>query len=77
MEEFAISIVKAGGAVAVLFVLFLLGFGWTYFKVKLIEKRLAEGDCAMKDLGKELQRMASDVSFIRGLLEGKKEACDQ
>ena len=76
MEDLAVSIVKDGGVLAVLFVVFLLAFGYCFFEIKSIKKRLEEGDSAMKDLGKELQRMASDVSFIRGLLEGKKEACD-
>ena len=66
--------ISAGGALGVLFVLFLLGFGWCFFKIRGIEKRLDDGDSRFKDFEKSLGKISDDVSFIRGLLEGKKEA---
>ena len=74
MEQFAIDTINNGGAFGVLFVLCLLGFGWCFFKIKGIEKRLDDGDSRFKDFEKSLGKISDDVSFIRGLLEGKKEA---
>ena len=71
MESFAIQMVENGGALAVLFVMMLFGFGYFYFKIKSIEIRLQEGDTRMGAFQNEISSMAKDISFIRGLLEGK------
>ena len=71
MESFAIQMVEGGGALAVLFVMMLFGFGYFYFKIKSIEIRLQEGDTRMAAFQNEISSMAKDVSFIRGMLEGK------
>ena len=74
MEQFAVDTISAGGALGVLFVLFLLAFGWCFVKIRDIEKRLDDGDSRFNDFEKSLGKISDDVSFIRGLLEGKKEA---
>lgn len=74
MEQFAIETINNGGALGVLFVLCLLGFGWCFVKIRDIEKRLDDGDSRFNDFEKSLGKISDDVSFIRGLLEGKKEA---
>jgi len=73
MESFGIELITNGGAVAVLFVIMLLGFAWCYFKIKSIEIRLQQGDVKMSASQNEISSMAKDISFIRGLLEGQKE----
>lgn len=73
MESFAIEMISNGGALAVMFVIMLFGFGYFYFKIKSIEIRLYEGDNRMSAFQSEISTMAKDVSFIRGLLEGQKE----
>ena len=74
MEQFAVDTISSGGALGVLFVLFLLAFGWCFVKIRDIEKRLDDGDSRFNDFEKSLGKISDDVSFIRGLLEGKKEA---
>lgn len=73
MESFGIELITNGGAVAVLFVIMLLGFAWCYFNIKSIEIRLQQGDVKMSASQNEISSMAKDISFIRGLLEGQKE----
>lgn len=73
MELEIINIVgKAGGPIAVAAVV------WLYFKIKGFEARLDEGDKRMKeheknytDLKDDISNMSNNVSFIRGLLEGR------
>jgi hypothetical protein len=74
MEQFAVDTISPGGALGVLFVLFLIAFGWCFVKIRDIEKRLDDGDSRFKEFEKSLGKISDDVSFIRGLLEGKKEA---
>ena len=49
MESFALTTIENGGALGVLFVIFLLGFGWCYFKIKGHDVHLNEGDNTMKE----------------------------
>ncbi len=73
MESFAIELISNGGVIAVLFVMILFTFGYSYFKFKSIEIRLQQGDVKMSASQNEISSMAKDISFIRGLLEGQKE----
>lgn len=66
MEEIAINIIKDGGMVAVLFVLFLFAFGWCYFRIKDHDIRLQEGDSTMKEMLKLITDIRIDVAVILG-----------
>ena len=70
MEAFALTTIENGGAQGVLFVIFLLGFGWCYFKIKGHDVRLNEGDNTMKEMLKLITDIRIDVAVI---LRGKKE----
>ena len=69
MEQFAVDTISAGGALGVLFVLFLLGFGWCFVKIRDIEKRLDDGDSRFKDFEKSLgvrhRRLEKEVGHGR------------
>lgn len=52
---------------------------WLYLKLKAMEKRLDDGelrfskqDEALSSLKDVVGKMSSDVSFIRGIMEGRK-----
>lgn len=75
MELEIINIVgKAGGPIAVTAVV------WLYFKIKGFETRLDDGDKRMEEhernyalIKDDISKMSNNVSFIRGLLEGRGE----
>ena len=73
MESTLFEIIKEGGHVAIMAVIMTIGFGWTYIKVKNIESRLGDGDKIMDDFHNKIDEMAEDISFIRGLLEGREK----
>lgn len=66
------TIGSLGGPIAVASVV------WLYFKIKGFETRLDEGDKRMAEhernysaLKENISKMGTDISFIRGLLEGR------
>lgn len=68
------TIGEYGGPIAVAAVV------WMYLKVKGMEKRLDDGEARFKqhdqafdDLKKSVDKMGNDISFIRGLMEGKNQ----
>ena len=73
MEQFAIDTINNGGALGVLFVLFLLGFGWCYFKIKGHDVRLNEGDSTMKEMLKLITDIRIDVAVMRGKKEDEEK----
>lgn len=73
MESFAIELISKGGVVAVLFVLFLFGFGWCYFRIKAHDVRLNDGDSMMKEMLKLITDIRVDVAYMRGNKEGEKK----
>lgn len=78
MEERVVNLVTQGGDVAFIIVLVIGLAFWIVLKFKefekrmeTIERRLDDGDSRFHDQDKTIATMASDVAFIRGLLEGK------
>ena len=68
------TIGSLGGPVAVASVV------WLYFKIKGFEARLDDGDKRMEEhernysaLKDNISKMSNDISFIRGLLEGREK----
>ena len=68
------TIGSLGGPVAVASVV------WLYFKIKGFEARLDDGDKRMAEhernysaLKDNISKMSNDISFIRGLLEGREK----
>lgn len=68
------TIGSLGGPVAVASVV------WLYFKIKGFETRLDDGDKRMAEhernyvmIKDDISKMSNNVSFIRGLLEGKEK----
>lgn len=74
MEMQLLQIVgDVGGPIAVAAVV------WLYLKLKAMEKRLDDGelrfskqDEALSSLKEVVGKMSNDVSFIRGIMEGRK-----
>jgi hypothetical protein len=73
MEQFAVDTISAGGALGVLFVLFLLAFGWCYFRIKGHDVRLNEGDSTMKEMLKLITDIRIDVAVMRGKKEDEEK----
>ena len=73
MEQFAIDTINNGGALGVLFVLFLLAFGWCYFRIKGHDVRLNEGDSTMKEMLKLITDIRIDVAVMRGKKEDEEK----
>ena len=73
MEQFAVDTISAGGALGVLFVLFLLGFGWCYFRIKGHDERLNDGDSTMKEMLKLITDIRIDVAVMRGKKEDEEK----
>ena len=69
MEELAISIIRDGGMVAVLFVLLLLAFGWCYLKIRDLEHRLDEGNARFDKMDSELKEINKSLNIIIGKVD--------
>lgn len=72
--QFLETIGSLGGPVSVAAVV------WLYFKIKGFEARLDDGDKRMEEhernysaLKDNISKMSNDISFIRGLLEGRED----
>lgn len=72
--QFLETIGSLGGPVSVAAVV------WLYFKIKGFEARLDDGDKRMAEhernysaLKDNISKMSNDISFIRGLLEGRED----
>lgn len=70
--QFLETIGSLGGPVSVAAVV------WLYFKIKGFEARLDDGDKRMEEhernyalIKDDISKMSNNVSFIRGLLEGR------
>lgn len=70
--QFLETIGSLGGPIAVAAVV------WLYFKIKGFEARLDDGDKRMEEhernyalIKDDISKMSNNVSFIRGLLEGR------
>lgn len=69
MESFALATIENGGALAVLFVMLILAFGWSYFKIKGHDARLNDGDSTMKKMLELITDIRIDVAVMRGKKE--------
>lgn len=68
MEDFAIQVIEKGGMTAVLFVAFIIAFGWCFLKIKELQRRLEEGDSRFGEVEKNLSKIDHSLGVIQGQL---------
>lgn len=68
MEGFAIQVIEKGGMTAVLFVVFIIAFGWCFLKIKELQRRLEEGDSRFGEVEKNLSKIDHSLGVIQGQL---------
>lgn len=68
MEDFAISVIREGGITAILFVLWLLSFGWAFLKIRELQSRLEDGDSRFGEVEKNLSKIDHSLGVIQGQL---------
>lgn len=68
MEDFAIQVIEKGGMTAVLFVAFIIAFGWCFLKIKELQRRLEDGDSRFGEVEKNLGKIDHSLGVIQGQL---------
>ena len=68
MEDFAIQVIEKGGMTAVLFVAFIIAFGWCLLKIKELQRRLEDGDSRFGEVEKNLGKIDHSLGVIQGQL---------
>lgn len=68
MEDFAIQVIEKGGMTAVLFVVFIIAFGWCFLKIKELQRRLEDGDSRFGEVEKNLGKIDHSLGVIQGQL---------
>ena len=68
MEEFAISVIREGGMTAVLFVIFIIAFGWCYLKIRELQRQMEDGNSRFGEIEKNLSKIDHSLGVIQGQL---------
>lgn len=68
MEDFAIAVIREGGITAILFVLWLLSFGWCFLKIRELQSRLEDDNSRFGEIEKNLSKIDHSLGVIQGQL---------
>lgn len=68
MEDFAIAVIREGGITAILFVLWLLSFGWCFLKIRELQSRMEDGNSRFGEIEKNLSKIDHSLGVIQGQL---------
>lgn len=68
MEDFAIQVIEKGGMTAVLFVVFIIAFGWCFLKIRELQSRMEDGNSRFGEIEKNLSKIDHSLGVIQGQL---------
>lgn len=68
MEDFAIQVIEKGGMTAVLFVAFIIAFGWCFLKIRELQSRMEDGNSRFGEIEKNLSKIDHSLGVIQGQL---------
>ena len=68
MEDFAIQVIEKGGMTAVLFVVFIIAFGWAFLKIRELQSRMEDGNSRFGEIEKNLSKIDHSLGVIQGQL---------
>lgn len=68
MEDFSIQVIEKGGMTAVLFVAFIIAFGWAFLKIRELQSRMEDGNSRFGEIEKNLSKIDHSLGVIQGQL---------
>ena len=68
MEDFAIQVIEKGGMTAVLFVAFIIAFGWCFLKIRELQSRMEDSNSRFGEIEKNLSKIDHSLGVIQGQL---------